>query len=180
MCLIHLIKQKEITPLSIFHNPNSETGELCVQGHLLEHEPRQGKNPHVLPILLCHKTAQKPSSIVPSFKAKLFSSSTILLVFCLKMLAGTSTCMFKFGLGSSMRWTWVFRVESKPVAISENTSSSPKLKVVHMWVAYKGPRAEVWLWFPRQGNTFYKVTFLWPVPEAKHVQSHSRLRLVCK
>lgn len=37
ICLIHFIKQKEITLLSIFHNPNSETGELCAQGHLLEH-----------------------------------------------------------------------------------------------------------------------------------------------
>ena len=193
ICLIHLIKKKEITLLSIFQK-FKEWG----RGIVCSRAPRGARaktrrNPHVLPILLCHETAQKSSLIIPLFKVKLFSFRYHIVGFLfakacragILLVSGATTCMFKCSLGPSFRMDQGFGVESKPVAISGNTSSSPKLKEVHVWVVWKGLRTEVWVWFPRHRNMFYKVTFLWLVPEAKHVlsgccltQGHSRLRIV--
>lgn len=108
------------------------------------------ENPHVLPILLCHKTAQKSSLIIPLFKVKLFSFRYRIVGFLFAkacrvgmLLVSGTTCMFKCSLGPSFRMDQGFGVESKPVAISGNTSSSPKLKEVHVWVVWKGLRTEV-------------------------------------
>lgn len=94
---------------------------------------------------------------------------------------GSSIWMFKCSRGQGLRWVgdsgwfqtggqfWKYQLQ-------------PWLKDVSMWVVWRELRTKVWVWFPRQGNTFfYKVPFLWPVPEAKHVlpghcwtQGHSR------
>lgn len=151
ICLIHLIKKKEITLLSIFHKfKQRDWGIVLLKGTSWS-TGQDKEKPSLLPILLCHKTAQKPSSIIPLFKAKLFSFRYNIVGFLfdetcragIPLVSGTTTCMFKCSLGPNFGMDRGFGVESKPVPISENTSSSPKLKDVHMWVAWKGLRTEV-------------------------------------
>lgn len=90
--------------------------------------------------------------------------------------------MFKCSRGPRFAMGWGYAADSKPVANSENISSSPDWKMFPCgWSGENwGQRSE--FDFPgRETRFFYKVPFLWPVPEAKHVlpghcwtQGHSR------